>query len=649
MVSRLLFTIILLVSRSQVMAGDVTIGTDFPGGNALVERIDGVNVRLAPDLRGGKPWFYWCFDAESAKPGRVTFSFAKPSMIGVQGPAVSMDGGRSWRWLGDEHVESTKEGSQFSYEFREARQRVRFAVAIPYLQNDLDDFMAKQVANPHLTKSELAKTRKGTTVDLLRIGKPGQGVQSMMVTARHHACESMASYVLEGFLAEAMSDSVAARAFRERYVLYAVPIVDKDGVQAGDQGKNRSPHDHNRDYGAEPLYPEIRAIQDLADEKDIRFAIDFHCPALRGDIHEAFHFLGLGLPHVRENLQEWISWIKEERPQEVMAPLDFLVDSKKPNAVDRRINSHYMATRPRAILAATLEVPYTQVKPALDPAMARAYGAGLLRAWVRTMFIPQGHEGQRGEAGYAKFQQFRTEFLKTYRSQPKVAEAMTKAYLQADSQPLYRVESKLLLATLRLRETQFAEARSLSEAVVRDANATAQQRAAAMVLQVQVISSDPQSTSTDVDAALEAALRFPHAALDQRARCYEAVAEFDRKHHQFRRAIEATHKQIQLAASYEVGKLWNQIATDHDELKQPALALKARQEAVQWLRPRLTPVPVSVFGGMMVTDLFEALQGIPDTPRTDLRAAGQMVLDHKVVSEAKKEQIRKALAAAEKK
>ena len=46
--------------------------------------------------------------------------------------------------------------------------------------------------------------------------------------------EALASYVLEGFLEEALSDSRSGKAFRATYVLYAVPIVDVDGVAEGD-------------------------------------------------------------------------------------------------------------------------------------------------------------------------------------------------------------------------------------------------------------------------------------------------------------------------------------------------------------------------------------------------------------------------------
>ena len=291
--------VVLLLVSMQVHGVEVKISTAFPGGNVVVEKMEGRTIHLSTDLRGGQPWFYWCFDATVANPGKVLFDLGKPQKIGVRGPAVSIDEGKSWSYLGTENVEMTPQAERFTYEFTKVNQRARFSVAIPYLQHDLNAFITKNAANPFLVKSELTKTRKGTSVDLLKIGKPGPGVSPILVTARHHACESTASYVLEGFLQEALSESLAGKEFRKRHVLFAVPIVDKDGVEAGDQGKNRMPHDHNRDYGDNPIYPEIQAISDIANKYKIHFAIDFHCPALRGDIHKAMHFLGLadGLSH----------------------------------------------------------------------------------------------------------------------------------------------------------------------------------------------------------------------------------------------------------------------------------------------------------------------------------------------------------------
>ena len=635
--------VVLLLVSMQVHGVEVRISTSFPGGNVVVEKIDGRTIHLDTDLRGGQPWFYWCFDATVANPGKVLFDLGKPQKIGVRGPAVSIDEGKSWNYLGTENVEMTPQAERFTYEFTKVNQRVRFAVAIPYLQHDLNAFITKNAANPFLVKSELTKTRKGTSVDLLRIGKPGPGVSPILVTARHHACESTASYVLEGFLQEALSESLAGKEFRKRHVLFAVPIVDKDGVEAGDQGKNRMPHDHNRDYGDNPIYPEIQAISDIANKYKIHFAIDFHCPALRGDIHEAMHFLGLGVPHVKDNLNEWISWIKEERPQEVMAPLNFLVDPTKPGAVNRKINSHYMATLGSCKMAATLEVPYTQVRPALDSDMARAYGAGLLKAWVRTNFITIDAGMNRGDSSNAHFNNFRNEFIKSYRSKPKEMEELANRYRTEQSPMHYRLEAANLLATLSISQRKYPEAKVLTQSVLLDANASTYQYQNAMLLNMEATVKDPKSGTEEVDALFVKAIALPYSALSYRAKVYDLASEFARRQMDYRTAIKRTRDQILVAAFYERGRLWNRIATDFEALKLPDEALGARKEAIKLLRPVLDPAEVSVFGAMMTLDYFDALYGISETPISELEVAAQKVLNHKVSSIAMKEHVTKLL------
>ena len=51
------------------------------------------------------------------------------------------------------------------------------------------------------------------------------------------------------------------------------------GVE-GDQGKWRTPHDHNRDY-TEFLYPETAALASLIAETEPDIYLDFHNPGLR--------------------------------------------------------------------------------------------------------------------------------------------------------------------------------------------------------------------------------------------------------------------------------------------------------------------------------------------------------------------------------
>ena len=39
--------------------------------------------------------------------------------------------------------------------------------------------------------------------------------------------------------------------------------MDKDGVEDGDQGKNRRPGDHNRDWDGESIYNSTEAVREF--------------------------------------------------------------------------------------------------------------------------------------------------------------------------------------------------------------------------------------------------------------------------------------------------------------------------------------------------------------------------------------------------
>lgn len=230
-----------LIGMASANGMSVSIHTAFPGGNALVINNVDDTVALEPDLRGGERWFYWCIEATASQAGTVTFDFSSvgPSSstfpVGLQGPAMSDDGGNTWSWMGTETVDVT--ALTFTHTFTEDHLTMRFASTIPYLQHDLDLFLSAHAGNAHLSVDVLTQSRGGRDVKLLQIGEPGPEKRAILFTARHHACETMASYVLEGFVAAAIGGSMEAVTFRNNHVLYVVPFVDRDGVEAGDQGE----------------------------------------------------------------------------------------------------------------------------------------------------------------------------------------------------------------------------------------------------------------------------------------------------------------------------------------------------------------------------------------------------------------------------
>jgi hypothetical protein len=271
----------------------ITIDCDFPGGNIVLDAIEWDTIHLHQDLRDTEiDWFYWYFRLRGAAGRNVKIHFTGSDAIGVRGPAVSLDRGQRWRWLGLEYVE----GQTFSYLVPLNSQEVRFSFGMPYVQVNFEDFMRKYPRHPGLRQDVLCKSRKGRPVELLYAGHMGgKADYHVLLTCRHHCCEMMASYSLEGMIDKVMEDSDTGRWLREHVAFLVVAFMDKDGVEDGDQGKRRRPHDHNRDYGSESIYPEVRALRELTSrwsDNKLDFFLDLHCPWMRGDYHEFIYFVG---------------------------------------------------------------------------------------------------------------------------------------------------------------------------------------------------------------------------------------------------------------------------------------------------------------------------------------------------------------------
>jgi hypothetical protein len=299
---------------ASAAGGEVRVDADFPGGNVTVEKINGDTVRVAPDLRDtqkGQWWFYWALRLRALAGKPVRFVFAERNPIGVRGPATSVDGGKTWKWLGAKAVRSAKAGGKPEWSFEatvpEGKTEVRYAFCPNYLQSHLEAFRKEFTDDPALKVEELCRSRKDRSVELIRAGcldeKKCRG--AVVLTSRHHACEAMATYAMEGFLRAVLADDELGKRWRANWQVLAVPFMDKDGVELGDQGKNRVPHDHNRDYNAKPRYPEVAALMKLGGGIADRVvaAMDLHCPYISGEWNDRVYLVGAPEKAVWESQQ----------------------------------------------------------------------------------------------------------------------------------------------------------------------------------------------------------------------------------------------------------------------------------------------------------------------------------------------------------
>lgn len=277
----------------------VRFDTDVPAGCGFPAGTSGHEIRVRKDCRDTrKDWFYWCFRLTFDEPGEYTVSFVPSEGCSMteRGPAFSLDGGMSWSWLPPGQYEPEKSTFRYFYDGGPSSSAI-FCTSMQYLPAHLNRFLDGSNGDLRLRTEELCRTRKGRSATLLRLKTPGTSPpHRLLLTSRHHCCEMTATYVLEGILREALDKD----GLLDRFEIAAVPFVDTDGVIDGDQGKERTPHDHGRDYRPQPVYPETAAIMKLIETERPDCVVDLHCPYVCGKEDSRVFLVGTGVERIEK-------------------------------------------------------------------------------------------------------------------------------------------------------------------------------------------------------------------------------------------------------------------------------------------------------------------------------------------------------------
>jgi len=363
--------------RFSSSGGTLDVDSSFAGGNIVVDGIDGDTIRVHQDLRDTEgDWFYFHFRVRGAAGRRINVKFTRSEVLGPLGPAVSYDEGGTWGWLGAEAMHGYV---AFTCSIPRDAQEVRFAFAIPYTQANLEGFLARHAGKSGLLVETLCQSRKGRVVPQLRLGTMGADV-GIALTCRHHACEMVGNYVVEGLIERVLQEDTVGEQLRRTADLLIVPFADLDGVEDGDQGKNRRPYDHNHDYGEPQIYPETAAIRETlsAWAGRLRVVLDLHCPWIRGEQNTHVFFSG-----ARRTWDEVLRF-GEVFNRAAVGPLR--IDPRYAVAYGERWNvehphlllKHWASELPGVQVATALEIPYALAgSHAVTPDGARAFGRDL--------------------------------------------------------------------------------------------------------------------------------------------------------------------------------------------------------------------------------------------------------------------------------
>lgn len=366
----------------------IEITTDLPHGNACATEVVDVHGRppqilFAADPHGGPESLWFCFRIvarDEALPRQVQLRWRFfHTCLGAQtpvnvNPVLRLRGG-PWRRLPAGRPEVGLDGQVCAtWDISLTDRETDVALCYPYGPREQQRLVAD--GRGYWGVDPIGVTARGRP--LLRLANdyasPGDTRPGLYFIARQHSGETPGSWVLDGLL----------RAFAEkrerRFVIWAVPLLNLDGVEQGDYGKDNFPYDLNRAWGTPPMRQEV-----LVAKRDFgrwqqrcrpAFALDSHAPGLNEN-EGVYGFVPPAFPLA----DEWAGVLAEALPGQDRAA-DFRRLATYRSRWETPNFTHFC--QEHGVPAISLETPYSRIGDrVLDPAAYQRLGRRLARAITR--------------------------------------------------------------------------------------------------------------------------------------------------------------------------------------------------------------------------------------------------------------------------
>lgn len=237
------------------------------------------------------------FRLQGRAGARVTLEFknldnvwnGKPGSVAGELKAVAISGnGREWTPAPTEALP----GNRVRLTVTMPGSELYVARVEPYRLSDLDRLLGSIRANPLVEIETIGRTAGGRELEIVRIGNPSSPYR-VFVRARAHPWEAGSSWVAEGLIERLLDGSPASQAFLTQYVVYILPMANKDGVARGMTRFNLRGKDLNRNWDAPAdatLAPENAALE--------RWLEGMIAEGLRPHLALELHNDGRGLLHI---------------------------------------------------------------------------------------------------------------------------------------------------------------------------------------------------------------------------------------------------------------------------------------------------------------------------------------------------------------
>lgn len=272
------------VGFSNKFRGARLSGVEAQSDSTFELTIEAENYPVNPS-----PWY--AFKVWSSTNKRVTLTFRYPQGRHRYFPVVSSDG-KSWTNLDSASFIAKSDTVVAFYNYRLLPQEAAMQLDLTagdttwvagqemWTSTEVYAWMDSLGGAHHIKPSTIGKTTLGRDLRLMRVSK-GSDKKVVAVISRQHPPEVTGFFAMKAFIERILLDDSLSNAFRKRFDVLNVPLMNPDGVDEGHWRHNAGGVDLNRDWEAQHQ-PEVRQVAHYFQKYmkkrkgTMVFFIDFH-------------------------------------------------------------------------------------------------------------------------------------------------------------------------------------------------------------------------------------------------------------------------------------------------------------------------------------------------------------------------------------
>ncbi|MFT4746314.1 MAG: murein tripeptide amidase MpaA [Congregibacter sp.] len=257
------------------------ISSNFDSGNIQIIRAEGpLNIQLSirnDNQSGFYQWFHFKLETQSFISHQISITNLEKSAYpeGWQNyQAVASYDRQEWF-----RVDCEFDGDTLTIAHTPEFEHIYYAYFTPYSYERHLDMLSWAQKSADCRQEYLGATLDGRDMSLLVVGQPEEGKKAIWVTARQHPGETMAEWLIEGFLERLLDeDDGLSRLLLSKAVFYVVPNMNPDGSVRGHLRTNAKGVNLNREWQSPSVEnsPEVFFVKQKMQSVGVDMLLDVH-------------------------------------------------------------------------------------------------------------------------------------------------------------------------------------------------------------------------------------------------------------------------------------------------------------------------------------------------------------------------------------